>query len=160
MEQSKKCKECSITKPLEEFNKEKSNTVDGRRAVCKECRKVWKRNYRKTDTYYKSRDEYSQSESYKTSQRVYAESDKGKISATNRAATYRAKKRDASIDTTKEEFYLISCVYAFCYFKSTTTGVAHHVDHIIPLSKGGKHHPSNLQIITAEENWSKGSKLL
>ena len=35
-----------------------------------------------------------------------------------------------------------------------------HVDHIVPVSKGGKHHPSNLRIITAFENLSKKDKLL
>jgi len=30
-----------------------------------------------------------------------------------------------------------------------------HVDHIIPISKGGLHHPDNLQIITAEDNMHK-----
>lgn len=33
-----------------------------------------------------------------------------------------------------------------------------HVDHIIPVSKGGKHHPDNLQILTAFDNLSKGAK--
>jgi len=33
-----------------------------------------------------------------------------------------------------------------------------HVDHIIPISKGGKHHPDNLQILSAEENLRKGTK--
>lgn len=33
------------------------------------------------------------------------------------------------------------------------------VDHIIPLSKGGLHHPDNLQIVTASYNFSKGNKL-
>jgi len=40
------------------------------------------------------------------------------------------------------------------------TGIQHHVDHIIPLSKGGLHHPDNLQILTAEENLKKGAKLI
>lgn len=34
-----------------------------------------------------------------------------------------------------------------------------HVDHIIPLSKGGKHSPDNLRIINSKENLSKGDKL-
>ena len=35
----------------------------------------------------------------------------------------------------------------------------YHVDHIIPLSRGGKHHQDNLQIILAEENLKKYNKL-
>lgn len=35
----------------------------------------------------------------------------------------------------------------------------YHVDHIIPLSRGGKHHISNLQYLTAEQNREKGNKL-
>ena len=38
--------------------------------------------------------------------------------------------------------------------------IAYHVDHIIPLARGGAHHPDNLRIITAEENLRKGAKLL
>ena len=34
---------------------------------------------------------------------------------------------------------------------------SYHVDHIIPRSKGGKHHPDNLRVITAYENRSKGA---
>ena len=41
----------------------------------------------------------------------------------------------------------------------TAAGTKHHVDHIIPLSKGGLHAPWNLQVLTATENLSKGSKL-
>ena len=36
----------------------------------------------------------------------------------------------------------------------------YHVDHIIPLSKGGLHHPDNLRVITATENLRKHTKLI
>ena len=34
----------------------------------------------------------------------------------------------------------------------------HHVDHIIPLSRGGLHHQDNLQYLTKEDNWKKNIK--
>lgn len=36
--------------------------------------------------------------------------------------------------------------------------VKYHVDHIKPLSKGGLHHPDNLQILLAEDNLRKSDK--
>jgi len=39
------------------------------------------------------------------------------------------------------------------------TGVTMHVDHIIPLAKGGLHHPLNLQIIPAIDNLEKSDKM-
>jgi 5-methylcytosine-specific restriction endonuclease McrA len=42
---------------------------------------------------------------------------------------------------------------------SRETGVKHHVDHIIPIAKGGLHCQENLQVLTATENMSKGDSL-
>jgi hypothetical protein len=38
--------------------------------------------------------------------------------------------------------------------------IQYHVDHIIPLAKGGWHHPANLQLISASENLRKGAKVV
>jgi len=45
------------------------------------------------------------------------------------------------------------------YTISTILGPTFHVDHIVPLSKNGLHHPDNLQIIPAKDNLSKNNKL-
>lgn len=42
---------------------------------------------------------------------------------------------------------------------SKETGIKHEVDHIWPLSKGGPHLPWNLQVLTKEENRTKGAKI-
>jgi 5-methylcytosine-specific restriction endonuclease McrA len=58
-----------------------------------------------------------------------------------------------------EEMDRIYKIYAECQFLTEVTGIKHHVDHIMPLAKGGLHHPDNLQILTAEENLKKGVKV-
>ena len=51
-------------------------------------------------------------------------------------------------------------IYKKCYLLTESTGIPHEVDHIIPLSRGGLHQPSNLQILTQEENRKKGNRIL
>lgn len=56
-------------------------------------------------------------------------------------------------DLTKEQAYYLECERL-----TKETGITHHVDHIWPLSQGGPHVFYNLQVITADENLSKGNK--
>lgn len=58
-----------------------------------------------------------------------------------------------------EERQAVLDKYAFCRMWSALTKIPHHVDHIVPLAKGGKHVVANLQILTAKANISKGAKL-
>lgn len=50
-------------------------------------------------------------------------------------------------------------VYKLCIAQSKKLGVQHHVDHMWPLSDGGPHWSGNLQILTQDENLSKGAKV-
>ena len=59
-----------------------------------------------------------------------------------------------SSNTTK-----IKNIYIKCKEKNKRCKRTYHVDHIIPLSKGGAHHQDNLRIIPALENYSKKDKL-
>jgi 5-methylcytosine-specific restriction endonuclease McrA len=59
---------------------------------------------------------------------------------------------------TEEEKEEVLKIYSESKRLTKESGVKHHVDHIKPLSKGGRHHPSNLQILTAEENLKKSNK--
>lgn len=69
------------------------------------------------------------------------------------AARRRANMRSASVELTEEEKKCITDMYLNC-------PKGYEVDHIIPISKGGKHHPDNLQYLTVTENRKKYNKCL
>jgi len=74
-------------------------------------------------------------------------------------AKRRARERNATVPLTKEERGLVSCIYSMCRRLNECTTLEFHVDHIIPLSKGGLHHPENLQILPKNINLMKATRL-
>jgi len=55
----------------------------------------------------------------------------------------------------------IQKIYSICaLINEISVGIKWHVDHIIPLSKGGPHHQDNLQILESIANLRKGSRIL
>jgi len=88
----------------------------------------------------------------------------------NRAfnATRRALKRGTLIGVTIGQLAEIAEIYrrsqedpkVRCYLCGTLIPIGHrHVDHIMPLSKGGAHRPSNLAVACDKCNRSKHAKL-
>ena len=164
-------KGCGKTKPTEQFTKR----GDTYTLFCKECKRKeyntwrinnlgkaranaakWHKN-NKEKANQKNRDSYTKhKEARKEKIRNFRKKYPEKCRANE--AKYRTLKYSTSVDNTKHEMYLIECVYAFARFKTLHTEIQQHVDHIKPLAKGGLHHPSNLQILTATENMVKGNK--
>ena len=59
------------------------------------------------------------------------------------------------------EVKYIKTIYRIRDIKNEAHGkIMYHIDHIIPIFKGGLHHSSNLQLATAKWNLSKGTKIL
>ena len=73
-------------------------------------------------------------------------------------ARRRAKKLDQTPTLTQQEKDKIILYYKIANHLSIKR-YQWQVDHIQPLSKGGLHHPDNLQVIPAIENLKKGAKL-
>lgn len=85
-----------------------------------------------------------------------------------RSAMRRAQKRNAFVNLTPAEKTQIKELYrqarkdlvVKCYLCGKRIPLGHrHVDHIMPLSKGGKHHFCNLAIVCDSCNQSKYTKL-
>jgi len=75
-----------------------------------------------------------------------------------RGARYRARFAAAIVPLTVEQQADIIALYAKARALTELVGESYHVDHIKPLSKGGLHHPDNLQILLGRDNLKKGSK--
>ena len=92
--------------------------------------------------------------------RGYAQANSGKVNAV------AAKRRSAKLQRTPnwltvDDYHAIRTLYETAAALTKSTGIKHHVDHVIPLqgrTVSGFHCPTNLQILTQSENCSKHNK--
>lgn len=83
--------------------------------------------------------------------------------AFNNSKRKAAKKQRCPSWLTEDDWWFINELYDLAALRTKATGVKWHVDHIIPLlGKGvsGLHVPSNLRVIPASENMSKGNRYI
>lgn len=88
----------------------------------------------------------------------YLGEDHKRASRNYHASLRRSRIRYAFDETADQE--KINAFYRKAVKLTEETGVLYEVDHIIPISKGGKHHEDNLQILTAIENRKKYNKIM
>lgn len=74
------------------------------------------------------------------------------------ASKRRARIKKASTKLTFTEEQLIKQYYNYSVRLKNKLGIEFHVDHIVPLSIGGLHHPSNLQVVPARWNKRKHNR--
>jgi 5-methylcytosine-specific restriction endonuclease McrA len=128
--------------------------------------------YKARDKFHKSKPEYKAKERIRWEIRKKTPEYKAKFKIIDKARQsdprYKAirKKMSASrrhaksvIPLTKEEHQQLVVLEQKRLHLTETTGIMHHLDHIVPLAKGGIHHPINCRVITAEENCSKSDKM-
>ena len=74
-----------------------------------------------------------------------------------RAKAYKYKKSGEYNKLSEADKSIVALMYGANQRVSKCLGIQFHVDHIIPLSKGGTHAPHNLQIVPAQWNLSKSN---
>ena len=88
----------------------------------------------------------------------YWKSDKGRQVARVNSSKRRARKAKSAVSLTEYEEGEIKQIYKHCERVSKKLQIPFHVDHIVPLAKGGLHHPLNLQVVPAKWNLRKQDK--
>jgi hypothetical protein len=161
---------CKSTRPFDSFHK--GNGAFGLKSRCKDCCKIsYKPSYEYKRQYYlanfnKAREarrahQKRNREDYRRRSREYDKTHRAEKAA--REAFRRAQKLNATPPwLTKDHSRQIENLYRLRDMLILQTGIAHHVDHIVPLVSSkvcGLHVPWNLQVITATQNLSKSNKV-
>lgn len=165
-ERVKRCWKCTQTLPSDQFGNDKSRS-DGLTSICRICknkeqRKYEKRNREKINTYWRNR--YQTDEQYRQKMQDLnrgfyyrlAEEDPERLRLKSRLKEQKRRTRKENNGiykvTEKEMKHLLTKPCYNCGAK------AEHIDHVIPIAKGGRHSIGNLAPMCSPCNTSKGSK--
>ena len=96
-------------------------------------------------------------ESARAAERRWRMANKDKRNAIT--ATRRARLMAALVPLTTEDQLAVVVQYAKARSLTELTGEPYHVDHVVPLARGGLHHPANLQVLPGRANQRKGARV-
>lgn len=171
---TKQCSKCGENKNVSDFYK-LASSPSGLQSRCKECCKshyeenkdyllkqhyTWVENNREKHNEY-SRKVYSNNpEKYRSAARAFYNTIIGKLNNRIRQHKRRARKNEAQGTHTREDIKNIySKQKGLCYWCGIPVGNKYHIDHIIPLSRGGSNFPENLAVSCPTCNQKKWNKL-
>lgn len=152
------CKKCSnnMSSMWCNNNKEhkklydKQNYQDNKEKIDKRNKQWYKNNEEKIIQY-----RINNKEKYKEYYIKWCKNNLEKVAAFN--ANYRSLKESQTPVLNEEEQKRINRLYEICK-QLNYNSKDFHVDHIQPISKGGLHHPDNLQILPDWLNCEKNNK--
>lgn len=157
----KLCRTCDETKPLEAFSKCSRNS-DGLQTKCKECFSAY---YKSTADVQKARFAEWRSnpdnvERAKETRRAYKASEHGRMKIKSLKSARRAKERGAHLvdPDISDAFGIVIDMYGDVCMHPECDRRDIELDHVIPLSLGGAHSISNLQVLCEHHNRAKGNR--
>lgn len=167
----KKCSRCREFKEYKEFNK-RSAVSDGHNSYCRNCTKQIKKKYREeNDEKIKAyRREYNEKhrERENLRKRLYKQTPEGRETKYRSKIKRRSYKKKVQFKPFQRRKILErdnwTCKMCKCKVHDRKTDYntpdKAHLDHIIPISKGGNSEPDNLQVLCRDCNIAKADKIL
>lgn len=152
---TKTCTKCKETKVTTEFYKNKQ-AKDGLRNECKACRYAALVKWREANPEKHRRITKTHNKKARTSMTVAERCNQDTILNARRRSELSSEDLYGGLTFTQAKAMTL-CFTEERLRLEAETGVAHHIDHIIPLSAGGTHTKDNIQILTAQENIAKGA---
>jgi hypothetical protein len=146
---TKTCTKCKKTKATTEFYKNKSRK-DGLQSICKPCLEIYKKTPAGKAIAQKA---YAKYRAAMTLIERYALDN---VMNTRRRSDLSSADLYGGLTFTEATAMTIPFVEERLRLEAET-GVAHHIDHIIPVASGATHTKDNLQVLTASENIVKGA---
>lgn len=145
---TKQCQRCKKTKPAtnEYFSRDKARR-DGFQFICKVCNS----EYRAANMTHKV--EYTRK--YRADHPEQARESARKNERNRRARKLESQGTytDADVDLQYKR------QKGRCYYCKVKVGKTYHIDHVVPLSRGGANDPSNLVVACTTCNLSKQNRL-
>lgn len=127
---------------------------DGLQSKCRECDAVINARWRASNQSL--RRAYHAKPCFVEKRKAYKKANPGVMSL----ADARRRERVSQGPLGFAEKSAIRAIYQRRDDLNEWTGLRFEVDHILPLAKGGLHHPNNLQLLKAAENRRKGASRL
>ena len=141
------------------YSENKHKNIDLRRSKQRKSSSLWRKSnqdkVRETAKRYREANREERRNNY----RKWYSDNMDKVVENNRK--HRARKRSAFVAnvTSADIARLMEQQCGLCPYCQQSIRDGYHVDHYIPLAKGGTHEPANVQLLCPACNMSKGSKL-
>lgn len=154
---TKKCRGCGTVKPLDEFQRLSPTSWRG---TCKACREEAARARYAADPESK-RSKVRQAYAVASAPRLARQAEYRKANGpklVQHTQAYRARKANATVEAV--DVAVVRASRSDCYLCGRLLDGDIHLDHVVPLSRGGVHSSANLRPTHATCNLRKGDKLL
>lgn len=176
LDASKTCSKCGVEKRLEQFHPSKSERF-GRAAACINCKKKYAREHhlknREQRNAWVKAHKMANAEKVKAAGRAYYQSNQEAVSARNKqwrennpevvrayCRNRRALRASAGGKHTQQDVASkLASQKGKCHWCAQKISGTYHVDHVIPLIKGGTNGPENIVIACPSCNMRKQAKM-